>query len=174
MTAVLKRTNSVGHKKKEKQSADPKKRLSMQKNDCCLGFYGNARTIKWAQFFLLAQVPPLASSGCMRDIRVRVKHWQLIAWSTDQLSVLNNLPILLGAPQKRFWEATPRPLEIAFFWTTPPLKISISLSGGGGYFLELHMKRLLTRSVDHQTIDNWLNRPHRAPRTPKLLKPGFH
>ena len=31
MTAVLKRTNSVGHKKKEKHSADPKKRLSMQK-----------------------------------------------------------------------------------------------------------------------------------------------
>ena len=37
MTAVLKRTNSVGRQKKEKHSADPKKRLSMQKNDCCLG-----------------------------------------------------------------------------------------------------------------------------------------
>ena len=57
MTAVLKRTNSVGHKKKkEKHSADPKKRLSMQKNNYCLGFHGNARTIKWAQFFLLAQI----------------------------------------------------------------------------------------------------------------------
>ena len=31
MTAVLKRTNSVGHKKKEKQSADPKKNCQCKK-----------------------------------------------------------------------------------------------------------------------------------------------
>ena len=28
----------------------------MQKNNYCLGFHGNARTIKWVQFFLLAQI----------------------------------------------------------------------------------------------------------------------
>ena len=28
----------------------------MQKNNYCLGFHGKARTIKWAQFFLLAQI----------------------------------------------------------------------------------------------------------------------
>ena len=109
-----------------------KKKKSIQltlKKDCQC----KKMIVAWAQFFPLAQIPPLASSGCMRDIRVCVKHWQLlIACSTDQLSVLNNLPILLGAPEKRFWEATPRPLEIASFWTTPPPRISIS--GGGGIF----------------------------------------
>ena len=145
----------------------------MQKNNYCLGFYGNAGTIKWAQFFLLAQIPPLASSGCMRDIRVGAKHWQLIACSIDQLSVLNNLPILLGAPEKP-------PLAS---WKLPPFEqpllqeVLFPSTGGGRYFLKLHMKCLLKRSVDHQTIDNWLNRPHRAPSTPPptplLLKPGF-
>ena len=137
----------------------------MQKNNYCLGFYGNAGTIKWAQFFLLAQILPLASSGYMPDIRVGAKHWQLIACSTDQLSVLNNLPILLGAPEKP-------PLAS---WKLPPFEQPLlPPQRGGGYFLKLHMKCPLKRSVDHQTIDNWLNRPHRAPSTPPLLlKPGF-
>ena len=104
----------------------------MQKNNYCLGFYGNAGTIKWAQFFLLAQIPPLASSGCMPDIRVGAKHWQLIACSTDQLSVLNNLPILLGAPEKP-------PLAS---WKLPPFEqpllqeVPFPSTGGGGIFSE--------------------------------------
>ena len=99
----------------------------------------------------------------MPDIRVGAKHWQLIACSTDQLSVLNNLPILLGTPEKP-------PLAS---WKLPPFEQPLlqevlfpSTRGGGGYFLKLHMKCLLKRSVDHQTIDNWLNRPHRAPSNP--------
>ena len=144
----------------------------MQKNNYCVGFYGNAGTIKWAQFFLLAQIPPLASSGCMPDIRVGAKHWQLIACSTDQLSVLNNLPILLGAPEKP-------PLAS---WKLPPFEQPLlqevpfpSTRGGGGNFLKLHMKCLLKR---------WIIKPlttglialieHQVPPPPSLLlKPGL-
>ena len=144
----------------------------MQKNNYCVGFYGNAGTIKWAQFFLLAQIPPLASSGCMPDIRVGAKHWQLIACSTDQLSVLNNLPILLGAPEKP-------PLAS---WKLPPFEqpllqeVPFPSTRGGGFSETTH--EVSSKKVDHQTIDNWLNRPHRAPSTtpPRpslLLKPGL-
>ena len=69
----------------------------------------------------------------MPDIRVGAKHWQLIACSTDQLSVLNNLPILLGTPEKP-------PLAS---WKLPPFEQPLlqevlfpSTRGGGGIFSE--------------------------------------
>lgn len=69
----------------------------------------------------------------MPDIRVGAKHWQLIACSTDQLSVLNNLPILLGAREKP-------PLAS---WKLPPFEQPLlqevlfpSTRGGGGIFSE--------------------------------------
>ena len=52
--------------------------------------------------------------------------------------------ILLGAPRKKKTrEATPKPSQIASFWTPAPLWISVALrgiggGGGYGYFLQLH------------------------------------
>jgi len=90
-----------------------------------------------------------ANNNTWFETPVTVK-W-LIACATEKLLFINNSPILLRQVEKNLCKQPPTPLEIASFWTLPPLGISVALRGGGGggdgNFVELHILQSFTALV---------------------------